>query len=140
MMLRIEDLNEFTPGIEQLLFPYSAEEFLREGALASRVLEESEAAKVIYAGDTLLCYAGIVRPSFLDTPILWLMLGKNVTRWSARTFRQLTAYLQSLFPRVHTIIETRYEAGKKFAAFCGFRPMGIFVEIDGNRFEYYEVT
>lgn len=138
-MIRAEPLNEFAPGTEQLLFPYAAEEFLRAGELQTKILKESEIARVIYSGDKLLCYAGIVRPSFLSTPILWLLLAKNVTNWSARIFRQLTTLLRETFGKVHTVVETTHAAGHKFAAFCGFIPMGLFVEILGRRFEYYEV-
>lgn len=139
-MIRVEELNEFEPGTEQLLFPYAAEEFLRARPLLSKILEESEAARVIYSDDKLLCYAGIVRPSLLSTPILWLLLGKNITRWSARTLKALTQMLTNLFGKVHTVVEDAYGAGRKFAEFCGFRPLGIFVEILGRRFEYYEVN
>ncbi|TXH15900.1 MAG: hypothetical protein E6R03_06405 [Hyphomicrobiaceae bacterium] len=138
-MIRIEELSEFQPGTEQLLFPYAAEEFLLAGELQKKILAASEMARVIYHGDELLCYAGIVRSSFLDAPILWVLLGRNVHRWSARTFKKLTEMLRTLFPRTQTVVEVTYNAGVKFAVFCGFRPLGLFVEIDGRRFEYYEV-
>ncbi len=138
-MIRSEPLTEFVPGTEQLLFPYAAEEFLRAGALRERLLKESEQARVIYQDDTLLCYAGIVRASFVDKPFLWLLLGRNFSRACARTFKKLSQMLRDLYPRVYTVVECSYSAGHRFARFCGFRPMGIYADILGRKFEYYEV-
>lgn len=138
-MIRIEELHEFQPGIEQLLFPYAAEEFLRAGELQQKILRESEIARVIYYGDELLAYAGLVRQSLLNPPILWLLLGKNITRWSARLFRQIMRKFCEQYGTIYTVIECSHKAGHRFARFCGFRPLGAYVEILGRRFECYEV-
>lgn len=138
-MIRSEVLTEFVPGTEQLLFPFAAEEFLRAGPLQQKILDQSEMARVVYEGDQLLCYAGVIRYDFIAPPLLWVLLGKDVNRWSARTFRKLTHLLLSIFPCVYTVVEDTHRAGRKFAEFCGFAPLGQFIEISGKRFEYYEV-
>lgn len=138
-MMRVEVLTAFEPGMEQLLYPFAAEEFLRAGPRRDEMLRQSEAARVIYLNDKLLCYAGIVRPLMTEPPILWLLLAKGFTRWSSRSVRQLTAMLAAIHPGTRTVIECTHEAGHRFARFCGFRPMGRYVEIADRRFEYYEV-
>lgn len=138
-MIRIEELHEFQPGVEQLLFPYAAEEFLRAGELQTKILKESEIARVIYHNDELLAYVGLVRENLLNPPILWLLLGKNITRWSARLFRSFTREMCRVYGTVYTVIECSHKAGHRFATFCGFKALGAYVEICGRRFECYEV-
>lgn len=137
--MRVEVLTEFAPGTEQLLYPYAAEEFLRAGALQQQILAQSEAARVIYLDDKLLCYAGIVRPLMTEPPLLWLLLAKGFTRWSSRTVRQLSSMLATIHPGTRTVIDCSHTAGHRFAKFCGFKPLDQFVEIADRRFQYYEV-
>lgn len=138
-MMRIEHLETFEPGVEQLLFPHSAEEYLKAGETQNQLLRQSEIARAIYSKDQLLCYVGVMRASLIGTPFLWVLLGKNLTGWSARTFCKLLRQVRGMFPGLQTVVEVSYLPGHRFAKACGFSPLDQFVEVDNRLFQYYEV-
>lgn len=138
-MIKAEPLTAFAPDAEMLLFPYSAEEFMRARPYLEEVLKHSEAAWAIYAKDELLCYAGVVRPTFLSTPVLWLMLGKCLSRRTARAYRYLTTLVRQRYPGAQVVIEDRWRIGERFAEFCGFSPLSQTVMVEGKLYRYYEV-
>ena len=138
-MIRVEKLVAFTPGLEQLLFPHSAEAYLKAGEIQHKFLEQSVDARAIYYQDQLLCYAGVFRHNFTSTPLLWVLLGKNLTGWSARTFRKLLQELKQHFPGVCTVVQVTYPTAQRFAKVCGFVPLDKYVTIDEETFQFYEV-
>ena len=139
-MIRVENLEAFSPGVEQLLFPHSAEEFLKATVDQNRLLQKSEEAKAIYENDQLLCYAGVFRNSFVGTPFLWVLLGRKVNGMSARTFRKLLREVWDIFPGMQTVVEVSHRAGHRFAQVCGFTPLEAFIEIEDRKFQFYKVN
>ncbi len=138
-MIKIEELNELTPGMEQLLFPYSADEFLRAGNKVDLLRQRSEEAVAIYAKDELLCYAGIYRPTFVSRPLLWLLLGRTINRWSSRLFKKLTADFISKYPDGWVSIEDGFAPGARMAGLCGFCPTEDGYLVNDKFFRFYEV-
>lgn len=138
-MIKELPLTEFCPGTEQLLFPYSAEEFLLMQERQEYILKQSVVAKAFYLGDHLLCYAGIIRRCLFSPPFLWVLLGKNFTAKSARPLRKLMRDFSTQYPGAQTLIEKQYEPGKRLAQFYGLTPLDKSIEICARQFTYYEV-
>lgn len=136
-MIRVEPLQEFAPDAELLLFPYSAQEFNR--AIGNEILQKSEHAWAFFQGDRLLCYAGLVRMTLLDSLYLWFLLGKQVRASDLRGFRRIMTEFRSRFPHVRTVVEVNYQQGEKFARALGFAHTGAFLEFNERKFQYFEV-
>ena len=139
-MIRSEELKEFRPGTEQLLFPYSARDFSRYTELNAAVLTQSDRAVAIYYNDELLCYAGLVRTSPIARPYLWFLLGKSFTRWKVKVLRKLKEEFVSQYGSAIIAVESTYAPGIRLAQFCGFRPWGNLVEHQDRLFQFYEVA
>lgn len=136
-MIRVEPLQEFAPNAELLLFPYSASEFQRSNSM--EVLQKSEHAWAFFQGDRLLCYAGLVRMTLLDSPYLWFLLGRQVRAVDLRGFRRLITEFRGRFPHIRTVVEVGYKQGEKFAGALGFAPVEAFIEYDGRNYQFFEV-
>lgn len=138
-MIRVEPLAFLSPNIELLLHPYSAQEYALAEKMAEEIFTASEYKWAVFASDTLLCYAGLLRPVFSSPPFLWVLLGKNLTALRSRAVREATKLLRESFPATLIAVETSFRRGHRFAQFCGLAPTGKTFSVAGREFEYYEV-
>lgn len=138
-MIKSFNLTEFVPGTEQLLFPYSAEEFLLLRGEKENVIKQSLVARAFYLDDQLLCYGGIIRQSLFSPPMLWILLGRNFSAKTARPMRKVMRDFAAKYPGAQTIIEKDYIPGERLARFYGLRPLEKTISLFGRQFTYYEV-
>lgn len=136
-MIRTEKIQTFEPGIDTLLYPYSAKEYFSTDA--KKILDSSEIALAVYVNDLLISYAGIVRYNFCAKPYFWFLLTKHVKAVPTRVFKRLSAQLPFEIPPSQTYVEASYKQGRKFAEFCGFKPTDNTLTFDDKVYQIYEV-
>lgn len=117
-MIKIKDCDGFDLGE---LLATSAREFAStDGQLRERLLRMSAASKVIEDEEGPLLVAGIIKPTLLSAPHLWVLLG---ARFRARpsTLRALYELLQDAHG-LETYIEKGNIEAENLAEFFGFTP------------------
>lgn len=136
-MIQIDELRSLDSEIDQLS-EYALLELARAGDVANAVLHASSKIWKFSWNDKPFAIVGVVRPSMMGTARLWFLLYRDVKLAHLRHVREGMRIVLGEFARVETAIENGYDKGRRFAKWCGFRPMEREEEILGNAYRVYE--
>lgn len=139
-MIQIDTIQRLDDEIVEALSDYALEELAKAGDFANTLLHRSSKIWRFALDDKPFAIVGVVRPSMMGTARLWFLLYRKVTLAHLRHIREGMRVVLSEFPRVETAIEQDYEKGKRFARFCGFRPVEREEELFGSTYRVYEAT
>lgn len=135
--------NKFTPTIPQEvienLAPYSKEELAAGQGFVKSVETRSKIIATVYEDETPLFCLGVIESGLMGFPYLWFLLCKDFTMRHAKISRKTMRAFVKEFIGLQTVVEDKYEVGKRFARFYGFRKNGQSAEALGRTFDVYEV-
>lgn len=136
-MIQNEEITSLDEEIDHLS-EYALLELARAGDAANTVLHSSSKIWKMSWNGKPFCIVGVVRPSMMGTARLWFLLYRDVKLTHLRHVREGMKLVLQEFPRVETAIEDAYDKGKRFAKWCGFRPLPRDEQILGNNYRVYE--
>lgn len=105
--------------------PYTQYSRIELGWARQKLLEiqrQSEKIFVVGEPDQAIVVAGVIRPTLLSTPWLWVLICEGTIQrvGALREMRILTQELFHRYPRIETYVEKDWDIGRRFARFCGF--------------------
>lgn len=136
-MIQIETLTSIDGEIDELS-EYALLELARAGDTANVVLHASSKIWKFSWDDKPFAIVGVVRPSMMGAARLWFLLYRDIKLSHLRHVKEGMRVVLGEFSRVETAIENGYDKGKRFAKWCGFRPVAREEEILGNSYQVYE--
>lgn len=118
-MIKIKDCDAF---IEDGLLQTSAKEWGETDVLMrDRLLKMSEATKIIEDERGVILMGGIVKPTLLSAPHLWLLLAERFATIKVSTMRALIELIRDAHG-LETYIEEGNDKATNLALLFGFRP------------------
>lgn len=120
---------------------YAREEITKDWNTTDFLWKNSAKWAQIRKGHITCCF-GLLQISFAQRPYFWFLLTTDFRPVYIRELAEAVARSHILFPDAFTMIEPRFEIGRKFAEFCGFRavnPDEIILGENGKQYIRYEV-
>lgn len=121
-MIRIEQVTELP---FKNFASYSEKDFEAAKGLGMPIEKTAEALFLVAEDDVPLLAVGIIRPSLLTRPFVWVLLHENLEKGSVakhlRSLHSAAIELSMRYGKVTTSVETRWKAGRRFARFFGFK-------------------
>lgn len=131
-MIQIKRLK-FIPNLKYST--YSMRELLKA---RDSIKQFEKISKEIWAvsfdGKPMIVF-GVCKSEGMDPPHVWFLfcqcfLEDNIA-WHMRMLKGLLPQLEEHYPKLRTLVETRWDVGLRFARFAGFRATGLQENIMG---------
>lgn len=134
-MIRIDQVTDVDPTA---FSRYAKFEWDRAGELGQLVVKQSVQIWRLSKDGAPVVFAGVVRPSLLDLPVLWFFLCKDFHPRQVRELREAMRELLELYPRVRAWVNVEFRAGCRFAERLGWKPLDTYADAAGIKHRLYE--
>lgn len=137
-MAQIDEVNEL-PSVMPLA-DWSQEEWNKGGG--NVLVRRSEHVWSMTDDGELLMAAGIIRPSFMSVPEIWVLLCRDFNKRLLRNVRLAKEYFElilAVYPRVMVRVDAEYTKGRRFIEAMGFTELQSQTLSDGRDYIVCEV-
>lgn len=138
-MIMTRKVEGFTDEHRAALKDHAKSELAKLGKISDHMFYMSEIWEIREDGELLGIY-GFYRPSIVIQPMFWFALCQGFKLGHVRAFRFFVEHYKAGRENVWTSVEVGFEAGHRFAEFCGFAATDEVYEVDGVKYLKYRAA